>query len=204
MSRVFATQHIESTTLPAKEVNIGMEETLGVLRKKISSIDDGIPEDSFKICYNKNILTDNSKTLSSYGIFDGATVHVYRDIRPHSQAEPSESITREFSEDDVSKLDLVFRLLSLKKSSFKNTWKKLTPHEFIINLISTVPELNVLNTDVTAITILQHPELLGSLAGPGCGKDFSISQPILAIAILEIATAVNEELEVICLKTINV
>lgn len=205
MSLVFVTVRIENTTLPQIEVNIGMEETLGVLRKKICLIVDGMPEDSFQIYYCESILVDNSKPLSSYGIFDSAMVHVYYSyVRPHSQAEPSESIGTAFSEDDLTKLDLVFRLLSFKKSLFKKVWKDLTTPEFIIKLISNVPRLNVLIRDVTAITILQHPELLGSLAGPGCGIAFSSGRPILAIAILKISTAVIEKLEVICLKTINV
>jgi len=183
MSEINLKVRFGTDTLYSTKVIIDLKETVIMLKTKICENDENLQESLIEIVYCGNIM-DNSSTIYSYDVFEGATLHVYKRIKQEKSSEDKPMV-----DGDLVKLGIAFRSLSFN-SSYRGALVKLGKPEVINNIILTTPGLN---NDPVALTLLQHSELLVKLSDFEVVKRISESHPSLASAALKIAAAVHEE-----------
>jgi hypothetical protein len=174
------------------KIRIDTGEPVINLKNKLCQKDESLSLKRMIIVYCGCVMEDNSP-LFMYDLFDGATVHVYKDITPEKTVSPTPS-----SESDIKKLVATFRSF-LVNSSYRAALLKLNKPEVINKIIITTPGLN---EDPVALTLLQHPELLVKLNDFESVKRITDNHPAFALAVMKIASAVQEEVsQVIFIKT---
>lgn len=165
------------------KIRIALELPVFKLKSKMCQFDDSLTLNRITIVYCGCVMDDNTP-LYMYDIYDGATVHLFIEIKPEKIIGP-----QTISEPDIAKLGAAFRSISLN-SPFKAALVKLTKPDVIHNIILTTPGLN---EDPVGLTLLQHPEILSKINDYESVKRLADNHPALASAALKIASAVHEE-----------
>lgn len=178
-------------TLFNTKVYMQPDETIRLLKIKICEKNENLDEKLLVAVFAGCVMEDSSP-IKMYGLFKGAMVHVFKQIK-HERPIPPKSL----ADVDLVRLGVAFRSLTMN-SSYRSALMKFRKPEGLTNAILNVPGLN---EDPIAITFLQHPELLVKLNDFEMVKRIAENHPALATAVLQIATTVHEEvLQVILIE----
>lgn len=191
MAEINVKMRLGTELLYNTKIRIDLEEPVINLKNKLCQKDETLIIKRIIVVYCGCVMEDNSP-LYMYDLFDGATVHVFKEIKPEKIVGPTP-----LSESDIVKLGATFRSFSVNPA-YRAALLKLNKPEVINNIILTTPGLN---EDPVALTLLQHSELLVKLSDFEAAKRVADNHPALAAAALKIASAVEEEVsQVIFIK----
>lgn len=194
MSEINVKVRSGTQTLYDTKVMIHLEETVQALKTKLCEKDDKLSQNMMEIVYCGNVMEDGN-AIFKYDVFPGATLHVFKKTK--SQKMPPAKV---LNDGELTKLGSAFRSLSMN-STYRRALIKLTKPDVINHIVLTTPGLY---DDPIGITLLQHSELLVKLNDMDVLKRISESHPALALAAIQIASAVQEEVvQVILLKNLN-
>jgi len=152
------------------------------LKHKISE-KEALPKNSFTIYFGGMVL-DDYNPIGMYGIINGATVHVFKQMNIEKKL-PTTLIDN--TNNGIVQLGSAFRSLSLN-SSYKCALMKISKTQMINDLIMSTAGLN---EDPVAVTFLQRPELLVKISDVGSIRHLLENHPALASAAIQISSAVS-------------
>lgn len=183
------------------KIHIDLEQTIIELKNCLCEKDETLDINGLIAVYcGENML--NERTLSSYELFDGATVHVFKDME-EIKVDLKKNITLFNSEInfDKSSLQTIFNKF-LKHPSYKAKIMKLVEKENLNNIIIETPELN---HDLAALTLLKHFDELVETSDSDTIDRIIKYHPALASAMCKIAsTIIDEDSQVHFIKKILV
>lgn len=186
MTQIRVKVRLAENTLYNLKLTIDFSETVGSLKILICDSDNSLSRDKILLAYCGQIL-DDSKPLYTYNLFENAMLHLFIEVKPDNENPPRRLLFK-----DMAKLTIAIRSLQ-PNSAIRNEFLKLRYPEAIGDLILSTPGLNV---DVTARTLLQHPELLSQVGNSLAIKALVEYHPALAAAMLQIANEVSTYTEV--------
>lgn len=171
------------------------EETILLMKKKICENNDNLDEKLLLAVFAGCIMEDSS-TIKSFGFSKKAPimVHMFKKNKEEQPVPP-----KPISEVDLIRLGVAFRSLSLN-STYRNELIKFRKPEGLTSSIMHNPSLE---EDPIAISFLQHPELLVKVTDYEMVKHIAENHPILATIILNIASNVQEDTQVIFIKNLH-
>ncbi|XP_043804082.1 ubiquitin-like protein 7 isoform X2 [Apis laboriosa] len=140
-----------------------------------------LSKELFELIYCGCVLEDDM-TLESYGLKNGAMIHVLRKREPELPSFP-----KYISEDGI--LQLVSAFKSFKENPGLRSALRKKP-EVMDNIISSSPGLH---EDTVAIAILQDPDLMSYFTDVDTVRRFAEAHPVLVEAAQNIAAAVHAE-----------
>jgi hypothetical protein len=163
------------------KIHIDMDQTVTDLKNYLYEKDNTLDLERLIIIYCGECLEDE-ETLTHYNLFDGATVHVYTDLKP---AKSSMHSVLE-AKPDKSLIESVFHAF-LHFPSQRAKVMKLVEAENIHKIIIDTPELS---EDPVAVTLLQHFELLAENYNAENIDRFINDNPALSLAIWRIGLTI--------------
>lgn len=192
MSEINVKVRSGAQTLYNTKVMVKLEEPVSELKKKICEKDKELHEPLIEAVFCGCVMED-CNPIYTYDVFRGATVHVFKKIQTEKLPPP-----KPFTDPDLIKLGVAFRSFTVN-TAYRASLVKHTSPEEISSIILNVPGLA---EDPVALALLQHSELLVKLGDFEVVKRLAQSHPVLAWAVLYLATVVHEEvMQVILLKS---
>ncbi|XP_078611146.1 ubiquitin-like protein 7 isoform X1 [Branchiostoma floridae x Branchiostoma japonicum] len=162
---------------------VELSESVEIFRTQVASKLD-CPTSELELIYCGCCLRDN-KTLESYGVTKGSTVHVLRKRTTERQQQP-----------EAAGGTAVRQLLVALQSALLNPAHREIVQRVLSNPVtmeSVIAATPGLASDQIALALLRDGELLMNLADPAQVQKIVTAHPCLVQAATLIATAVNEE-----------
>lgn len=177
--------HANRTT----KVNVDAQDPAVTLKKKICEKVEGLQEDMMVVTYCGSVMEDSSPVIS-YEVFDGATVHVYKQNKHEKETIPP---PEDYDERDLIRLSVALRSLASNSPYYRVLTGKTTQskrNELIL-------EYPGLATDPIALTLLLHPELLAKAGDVDVLKRLQDQHPTLLQVMTDIYLTVTNDYQVI-------
>lgn len=164
------------------KITIDLKEPVRNLKNELCQMDDTLAVELLTAVYCGYVMEDH-ESLLTYELFDGATVHVFKEIKPEKIPDPKPLTFSEMQ-------SLIIAIQAIQpNSTYGAALDKLSDPQELLKFIIDNPGLN---KDPVGITMLQHTEILSEYQEYLQVKKLADQHPALATALIKLAAQVKD------------